>query len=376
MAKNKISIMYVIAESAITGAPRHLLALADHLDSRDFSVSVISPQGPLADELSRKGITTFLVPMRSRSDMAAVSAINKLLAKYDPDIMHAQGQRAGLLARLAVKDLPIKVVYTEHTWTKDFRLENPWLHWAHIRSMRMLDRITDMTIAVSQAVADFLISTNITKPDKIKVIYNGIDIVADKTLSDDSSKLSDKYGLGSQDVVIGTIGSLNIQKDSASLLKAMPKILKKLPSAKLIIVGSGPLQKWLYGLAKKMRIESAVVFTGTLPRVDKILQLFSVFVLCSRSEAFGISILEAMKAHVPVIATRVGGIPEIITNNRNGILIDPCDPKQLSVAVMKLLNDKKLQKKLVIGGDATLHKFTITTMVRETEKLYKQLLKK
>jgi len=373
MAKKKISIVYCIADSSLTGAPRHLLSLVSNLDPRDFSVSVILPQGPLAEELNRKKITTFLVPMRSRSDMAAVSAIKKLLTKYDPDILHVHGQRAGLLARLAVKELPIKVIYTEHTWTKDFRLENPLLHWAHIRSMRTLDRITDMNIAVSQAVADFMISANITKPDKLKVIYNGIDIVSDKR--DEVFSWAEKLGLCKKDVVIGTVGSLNIQKDIASLLKAMPRILKRLPNIKLVIVGTGPLQKWLNNLTRKLKIDNAVIFTGTVPRVEPILKTFSIFVLCSRSEAFGISILEAMKAHVPVIATKVGGIPEIITTNRNGILIEPGNPKKLSVAVMKLLNDKKLQKKLVVGGDETLHKFSITTMVRETEKLYKQLIK-
>jgi len=375
MARAKISIVYVIAESAITGAPRHLLSLVSSLDPRDFSVSVVLPQGPLGDELSRQGIKTFLVPMRSRSDMAAIDTIKKLLMKYDPDILHVHGQRAGLLARLAVKGLPIKVIYTEHTWTQDFKLENPLLHWVHIRSMRMLDRWTDITIAVSKAVADFLVSANIVKPDKIKVIYNGIEIVADKT-DDDEYKLAEKFGLCKKDVVIGTIGSLNIQKDTATLLKAMPRILSRLPNAKLVIVGTGPLQNWLKNLAKRLKVEGSVIFTGALPRIEGILKTFSVFVLCSKSESFGISILEAMKAHVPVIATQVGGIPEIIIHNHNGILVEPGDSKRLAAAIMKLLNDKKLQRKLVIGGDETLHKFTLTTMVRETEKLYKQLVKK
>ena len=375
MAKKKISVVYVIADSSMTGAPRHLLSLVSNLDPKDFSVSVILPQGPLAEAFNQQRINTFLVPMRSRSDMAAVNAIQKLLVKYDPDIVHAHGQRAGLLARLAVKGLPIKVVYTEHTWTKDFKLDNPLLHWVHLRSMRMLDKWTDATIAVSNAVADFLVSMNITKPDKIKVIYNGIDIVADRK-DDDEAKLLEKYVILQKDIVIGTVGSLNMQKDTVMLLRAMPRILKKLPNAKLVIVGAGPLQKWLVGLTKKLRIDNSVIFTGMLPKVNAILKTFSIFVLCSRSESFGLSILEAMKAHVPVIATRVGGIPEIITSNRNGILVEPGDPKQLAIVIMKLLNDKKLQRKLVMGGDETLHRFTITMMVRETEKLYKQLINK
>lgn len=375
MARKKINIFYVIADSSLTGAPRHLLSLVKNLDMKDFTMSVILPQGPLADELKKIKINTFLVPMKHRADMGAVNRIKKLLIKYDPDIVHIHGDRAGLFARMAAKGLPIKVIYTEHTRALQFRLNNRVLDWSHIKAGIMLDRWTDMNIAVSNAVKDFLIKLKITQPNKVKVIYNGISSKPNKYIDTDTIDIITQYGLKKRDVIIGTIGSLNIQKDTITLVKAMPKILKKLPTAKLVLVGSGPLKYMLQKVAKKLKIEDKVIFTGSVKDISSILQILTVFVLPSRSEAFGISILEAMRANVPVVATRVGGIPEVVTNNQNGILIEPNNHKLLASTIIRLLHDKKLQHKLVKNGAETIKKFSITKMVNATSQLYKDILK-
>jgi len=377
MAKSKkISIFYVIGDSSLMGGPRHLLSLIDNLSDRDFALSVILPQGPLADELKKRKVPTFFVPMRTRSDIDAVRAIEKLLRKYDPHIIHVHGQRAGVLARLAVRGLPIKTIYTEHTYTPQFHLANPVLDWTHLRAMKVLDSFTNMNIAVSQAVANFLVNSKVAKPAKVQVIYNGIEQIEPKHIDKQTLDVVTQYGLRKQDVIIGTIGSFNVQKDTATLIKAMEKVLKKLPKARLVLVGGGPLRQKLEQLAKRLKIDQQVIFTGSLPSVAGILQLFTIFVLPSKSEAFGISILEAMRAGVPVIATKVGGIPEVITTNKNGLLVDPGNPKQLSATIMKLLNDKKLQSKLIAGGRETVRSFSAHRMAQTTEKLYKELMGK
>lgn len=376
MARKKINIFYAIADSSLTGAPRHLLSLIKNLNMKDFTVSVILPQGPLVDELKKIKINTFLVPMQHRADMSAVNRIQKLLRKYDPDIIHVHGSRAGLFARMAAKNLPIKIVYTEHTRASQFRLNNRMLDWSHIKARTVLDRWTTMTIAVSNAVKEFLIKSKITQPDKIKVIYNGISSKPNKYIDKDTLDIITQHGLKKRDIIIGTIGSLNIQKDTITLIKAMPKVFKKLPTAKLILVGSGPLKYMLQKVVRKLKIDDKVIFTGTVRDISSILQLLTVFVLPSRSEAFGISILEAMRANVPVIATRVGGIPEVITNNQNGILIEPSNHKLLASTIIRLLHDKKLQHKLIKNGVETIKKFSITKMVNATSQIYKDILKR
>src|SRR3989344_6039826 len=203
----KISIFEIIADSSLTGAPRHLLTLLSGINSHRFNVTVIAPPGSLIEQLKKRKIPFFQVPMRGRADMAAISAVTKLLKKYDPDVIHTHGQRAGLIGRMSSKGMPFKRVHTEHTYTHEFRLANPILHWTHLRIMRMLDSGTDKVIAVSNAVRKFLIDSHITKPGKVVTIYNGITPLSRKVSQEDVQKFKDKYKIVPDDVIIGTVGS-------------------------------------------------------------------------------------------------------------------------------------------------------------------------
>ena len=371
----KISIFEIIADSSLTGAPRHLLTLLSGINTHRFGVTVITPPGPLVEQLKKRKIPVFQVPMRGRADMAAISAVTKLLKKYDPDVIHTHGQRAGLVGRMASKGMPFKRVHTEHTYTHEFKLANPLLHWTHLRVMRMLDGGTDKVIAVSNAVRKFLIDSRISKPEKVVTIYNGITPLSRKVSQEDVQKFKDKYHIAPDDIVIGTVGSFNQAKDTSTLIRAVVRMAKKWPKIKLVLVGKGPLKFKLEKLVKKLGLEEQVVFTGALENVLPALKTFRIFVLPSLSEAFGVTILEAMKAEVPVVATKVGGIPEIIIQNHNGILVEPKDSKKLAGVLMKLLNDKKLQIKLAKNGAATLPKFSADRMIERTEDIYSSLFK-
>ncbi len=371
----KISIFEIIADSSLTGAPRHLLTLLSGINTHRFGVTVITPPGPLVEQLKKRKIPVFQVPMRGRADMAAISAVTKLLKKYDPDVIHTHGQRAGLVGRMASKGMPFKRVHTEHTYTHEFKLANPLLHWTHLRVMRMLDGGTDKVIAVSNAVRKFLIDSRISKPEKVVTIYNGITPLSRKVSQEDVQKFKNKYHIAPDDIVIGTVGSFNQAKDTSTLIRAVVRMAKKWPKIKLVLVGKGPLKFKLEKLVKKLGLEEQVVFTGALENVLPALKTFRIFVLPSLSEAFGVTILEAMKAEVPVVATKVGGIPEIIIQNHNGILVEPKDSKKLAGVLMKLLNDKKLQIKLAKNGAATLPKFSADRMIERTEDIYSSLFK-
>ncbi|MDD5605759.1 MAG: glycosyltransferase [Patescibacteria group bacterium] len=374
-SKSRISVFEIIADSSLTGAPRHLLTLMSGIDRVKFIPTVIAPPGPLLDELKKRKVPVFQVPMSGRSYIPAVNAIKKLLKKYDPDVVHTHGQRAGLVGRLAARDLPIKIVHTEHTYTKEFRLHNPLLHVGHLRAMKVLSQFTDHTIAVSKAVKEFLVKNGLSKETKTSVVYNGIVPLKKKVGENEIDAFKQEHGLTKKDIVIGTIGSFNEQKDTKTLIEAIAKMLKKSPTIKLVLVGRGHLRRRLEKQAKRLGIEERIVFTGVLKNVLPALKSFTLFVLPSLSEAFGITLLEAMKAGIPIVATKAGGIPEIITHNHNGILVEPKDAKGLAGAMMRLLNDKKLMKKLTQNHDKTVNQFAADKMIRATEKIYTQLFK-
>lgn len=371
--KSRISVFEVIADSSLTGAPRHLLTLMSGIDRIKFIPTVIAPPGPLMDELKKGKIPVFEVPMSGRSYLPAVNGLKKLLKKYDPDVIHTHGQRAGLVGRLASKGLPIKVVHTEHTYTQEFRLTNPLLHASHLRAMKVLSGFTDHTIAVSKAVRDFLVKNHLVKPDKVSVVYNGITPLKKPIGENEINAFKQESGIDKKDIVIGTIGSFNEQKDTKTLIHAVGKMIKKWPNIKLVLVGRGHLRRRLENLAKRLGISDRVVFTGAIKQVLPVLKSFHIFVLPSLSEAFGITLLEAMKAGVPIVATKVGGIPEIIRHNHNGLLVEPKDAKALAGTLMKLLNDKKLQHKLTQNHAKSVEEFSANRMIEQTEKVYSDL---
>jgi glycosyltransferase involved in cell wall biosynthesis len=370
----RIRVFQIIGESSRTGAPHHLLTLVRGLDKSKFEVFVILPQGPLFAEFKKiKGVEVFAVPMRGRADSSAIEAIHHLITKYKPRIVHTHGSRAGLLGRLAARGSGAKIVYTEHLRVGEFKLKNPFLEWSHLRALKALGKFTDMTIAVSKAVQEFLLKQGISKADKITVIYSGIGAVSSDKIKSKARRLAASMNISGNPFVVGTVGSLNEHKDTATLLRAFQRIVQKNPRRKLIIVGDGPQRKYLERLAAKLGIEKDTIFTGTVAEVESFMPLLSVFVLPSLSESFGLSILEAMRAGVPVIATRVGGIPEIIQSGRNGLLVSPGNPKELAAAITRLANDQALQKKFVREGYETLKRFSAKKMVENTEKLYQGL---
>lgn len=371
---SKISVFEIIADSSLTGAPRHLLALLSHIDRSQFVVSVILPEGDLVDKLKLLKVPVFTVPMQGTSDLSSSSAIRKLIHKYEPDIVHTHGQRAGLLGRIASRGLSIINIHTEHTYTSNFKLDNPVLHWTHLRAMKVLDRLTQHTIAVSDSVRTFMVSAGITKPEKITVIHNGIESLKAKPSETTIKKYRASLDVSPRDLLIGTIGSLNKQKDTDILIKAFSSMHDKWPNTKLLIIGKGERLRELQRLTNKLGLKESVIFAGSMSDVNTALFSMDLFVLPSRSEAFGISILEAMRAQIPVIASRVGGIPEIITDNYNGLLFESGNVKNLSAIMLKFLNDKRLQKKIVSHYPETLRKFSAKNMTKETELIYSQSL--
>jgi len=373
---SKISVFEIIADSSLSGAPRHLLALLSHIDRTKFVVTVILPEGELVDELKKLKVPVFTVPMQGSTDLASTSAIRKLLIKYEPDIVHTHGQRAGHLGRMAAHQLPIIKIHTEHTYTGNFKLNNPIWHWTHLRAMNTLDRFTNHTIAVSDSVKTFLVSAGVSKPDKVTVIHNGIDSLRSKPTDTAIKKYRASLDVSPRDLLVGTIGSLNKQKDTDVLIKAFAAMHAKWPNTELLIIGKGERLRELQRLSKKQGVEDSVIFAGAMADVNTALFSMDLFVLPSRSEAFGISILEAMRASVPVIASRVGGIPEIITDNYNGLLFESGNVKSLSATMLKLLNDKRLQKKIVSHYPETLRKFSAKNMTKQVEEIYRESLVK
>lgn len=363
----KISVLEIIGDSSLAGAPRHLLSILGNLDRQKFEVHCICPTGPLAGEIRdiHPRVELEVISMRSRLDWAAIKKIRKQMKHVKPAIIHIHGTRAGSLGRLAAIGLNIPVIYTEHLWTNDFKLSNPVLNYFHHIGGWFLDLFTTMNIAVSGAVKDFLIVSQISYEKKIKVIYNGIE----------PTKARAKL-FNTKEIIIGTVATIIPLKGIQFLIEAMPGVIEEFPEAKLEIIGEGPYKKKLQNKVKKMKLTKHIRFAGFSADVEKELAKMDLYVQPSLSESFGLAIVQAMSVGLPVIATRTGGIPELITEDKSGILVESANPKQLREAMIKVLRDKDLAKRM---GDMarreSIVRFNLKDMIEEVENTYEEVAK-
>lgn len=364
----KISVLEIIGDSSLAGAPRHLLSIIENLDLDKFKIHVITPPGPLAGEIKelRRKIDTDIITMRSRSDFKAIRKIRQHIKHIKPDVIHVHGTRAGALGRLAAVGLNIPVIYTEHLWTKHYTINNIFIRWCHMVGYWFLDLFTNMNIAVSYAVKEFLIDNNISRTEKIKVIYNGI---AD-------TNLRAKVFQSDKEFLIGSVGTLNQIKGMQYLIRAMGQVHKEFPEAKLEIIGDGPFKDKLIKEVERRDLKKVVKFVGFTNEVEKHLTKFDLYVQPSLSESFGLAIVQAMNVGLPIIATNTGGIPEVVTDGKSGVLVKPADSKELANAINELLRNPKRGK--IMGEMARQDvriKFNLDDMIDELESVYEEVVK-
>jgi len=370
---NKIKLIEIIADSSLGGGPKHVLGLIKNIDKEKYDVYVLCPSGFLSAQAKFLNIPVFNIAMRSKFDLISIykikQAINGIRAKYDPfgpTIVHTHGPRAGLLGRLAAP-VGVKKVHTEHIFDSSYHLKNPLNELIQRRILREQNSKSDLIIAVSSSVKKFLIKEKMAKPNKVVVIPNGIEI-SDIKYKKTSVKADTKAP------VIGTIGNLNFQKGHSYLIEAMAEVIKKYPLATLEIIGEGEEGKILEDQIKKLGLERHISLLGYKTEIGKYLQHWSVYASSSISETFGIAVLEAMSEGVPVVATKVGGIVDIITNDKNGLLVASKNSHLLADRVIEILNRPALAAKLKREGRERAKDFAWSKVIKLLENSFTSIL--
>jgi glycosyltransferase involved in cell wall biosynthesis len=365
---SKISVLEIIGDSSLAGAPRHLLSILENLDRDNFEVYSICPPGPLAGEIRdiRRKVEVEVIAMKSRSDLVAIEKIRKYIKHIKPDVIHIHGTRAGSLGRLASIGLGKPVIYTEHLWTKDFNLDNSFLNYIHHMAGWFLDLFTTLNLAVSESVKEFMIHSHISYADKIEVVYNGIEPTKSK---------ADIF-VDHKEFKLGTIGTLIPVKGIQYLIQALPIVRREFPEVKLEIIGEGPYKKSLVKEVKRRKLEKYVIFSGFQAEIEKSLMGMDMYIQPSISESFGLAIVQAMSVGLPIVATNAGGIPEVISDGKTGLLVAPGKPKELATAIIKILRDRTLAHYL--GDNArkeSVVRFNLKDMIDQVENIYAKVVK-
>ncbi|MGH9866276.1 MAG: glycosyltransferase family 4 protein [Candidatus Acidiferrales bacterium] len=234
-------------------------------------------------------------------------------------------------------------------------------------------RAPSRIIAVSQFVADSVIASGI-EPQRVAVVYDGVGIPSETTIEEHRAARA-RWKISDQTVLLGCVGYLLPEKGQEALLRAMPEIHKQFPNCRIILAGDGPCCTKLRALAEELRIEDAVIFAGFVEDVGAVYRALDLFVFPSLAEPLGSSLLAAMAHGLPVIAVASGGVPEIINNGRDGILVDSPDARKLAVSVCQMLGEPNDAVRMGKAARETVtRRFSARLLAENTLRQYQTIL--
>jgi len=367
----RIRILQIVGNSVIGGAENHVLTLVRALDPARYRVQVVCPRpGPLVDALQQARIRVHLLDMVQPAPgdeyelrLPALWALTTLLRRWRPHVVHSHLYPAHLHAALAgeLAGVPA-LVTTAHTLVT--RPGDAWL--AALTRTR--------TIAVSQAAKAVLVDAGVP-PGRIRVIYNGIEphFFADESAT--ALRLRRELGIPDNALVIGIIARLSPEKGHEQFLRMASEVARRYPHTRFLIVGAGPLEGDLRHLAAALGLADRVIFTGARRDVTALNHVLDVFALPSREEALPLAVLEAMAARRPVVASAVGGVPEVVTDGETGFLFPADEHERFVERLVKLVDRPQLRAELGARGQQRVRRrFGVAQMVQETIAYYEALL--
>jgi glycosyltransferase involved in cell wall biosynthesis len=369
------NILYIIDTTGPGGAETVLLNIVKNLDHRRFRPSIALPDiGWLYQELKQLDtMDVAVIPgSKGRFNWLLLRVLSKLLRQKKIDIVHCHLFGSSLYGSMLGLSYHIPVVCTFHG-TFDFALQDPLLG---LKSLIINKGSTKLTF-VSKFLQEYFITKTQLSQKKSEVVYNGIYFHENAKV--DLIEFKRKYGINGAEFVIGCVGNIKPVKGYDILIRAASEMLKKERNCRFLIAGEphGNHLEFLLGLRAHFGLERSVTFLGYQPDVAKVYSLMDLFVLPSLTEGFSLSTIEAMGYGIPAIVTKCGGPEEIIRDGENGYVIERNRSDLLSAAILKLLRDNDLRKKMgLYGMESVRARFGIRRMVDSYQDIYDVCLHK
>lgn len=376
----KIFVITAISDSA-TGGGSHLVNLVEGLHARGCNITVVCLlSGTLLNDLQQKGIPTQLNLIRGKFDLAGIKKLWALLRLERPAIVHSHGERGMVIANWVAKLAGVPVLIT--TIHRSITQITYW-SWLLRYGYRAVEDLTlryatTIIVAVSEAMRTILVQNRNHRPQKVVTIYNGVQLLTPESIA--ASRQAAKtlrcvLNLSDDVYIIGSVGRLDSEKGHITLVQAMPMIIEQVPKACLVLVGDGPELQFLTEMAVSYGVEDRVKFVGHQVDINPWLGLFDLFVLPSLTEAFGLAVAEAMTFSLPVIASEIEGLREIVIHQQSGVLVPPQNPAALALAVRELFQNPQRACQLGKQGyQVVVQKFSIEQMIDQTLWLYESQL--
>ena len=346
----RLHVVHCIDNFEIGGTELNAIRTLERLDRDQFDLTLVAlnEDGPLRCRYDRAGIRVHSFPLPNLYGIVAIrraAALVSWMRRTRPDVVHCHDRYTNIFVTPLARLVGVPLTITSRRWWTAMPRR------AHGLGNRWAYRMSHLVLANSPAVARLLCDSDGIDPRKIVVISNFVDDAAFEML-DRQERAAARQAFGiPEDAVVGVIvAMLRPVKDHLSLLRAAAQLAPRRPELHLFLVGIGPSESELRAAARELGIVDRVHFAGYLPSSPNPHQFAEFSVLCSLHEGFPNSIIEAMAAGNPVIATSVGGIPDAVENEVTGILVQPGAPKELAAAIDRLLGDVELRMRFGQAG--------------------------
>jgi glycosyltransferase involved in cell wall biosynthesis len=366
-------VLIIIATDDIGGPGKGVLQMLQHAPAGAFDYVLCNFElkgraaGQFVEEARRRQLNLSLLQQRAILDPGMVFQARRLIREHGINLIQTHGYKSNAIG-FCLKRL----------------CGLPWIGFAHgyidedgrSRVYNRIDRLAlrgaDRVVAVSGSMRELLVRHGVAE-ERIQVIHNAVDSL-ETAPARPAAEVRSGLGLGREQRIVGVVGRLSREKGQRVFLRALETVVRRLPGLTALVIGDGPDRGFLEEFSRRNGLAGHVLFLGYQERVADFYQLLELLVLPSLSEGLPNSVLEAMSFGIPVLATSVGGVPEVIRNG-NGVMVPPDDPSSLANEMIKLLDDEERRRAIGEQGKRSLHpKFSPTGRVQQIVDLYRLLL--
>lgn len=358
-------ILHTEWSDGLGGQEKRILTEATGLLERGHYVAIVCRKhSKIINEATKHGIDAHYLPLKKPYDILTIIRLAKFLKANRFDIVNTHSGIDSWIGGIAAKIANIPVlIRTRHL---NIPLRKNIFNFIHY--------LPDIYITCGENMRENLINRCGFSADKVVSIPTGVIPAFFKTIRKPEIKL--KYGLSKDSIVIANVGILRSVKGHEITLKAVRKVIKTFLNAKFLIVGDGPRRRELEDMVKNLGISEYVIFTGFVENIPEIYSLADVAILSSWSEGVPQGLLQAMAAGIPVVATKVGGVPEVVVNDETGILVKAGDPESFAKGIIRILKNTSLSLRLAENArNIVAEKYSVSNMLNKLESLYQDLLK-
>jgi len=367
-----VKVLHVDSARGWRGGQNQVLLTVNGLRAIGERAALVAhPDGELRRRAA-EGLELIPIAPRTEMDLSAAWRLSRTVKRLVPDVLHAHDPHGVAMAALALSlgagasrkggRAPALVA----TRRVDFHLKaNSFSRWKH--------RQVDCFIAASEAIRDMLVADGVP-PERTVTVHEGIDV--DRVAAEPAVNVHEAFFLPHGAPVVGNVAALVPHKGQRYLVEAAHLVVQRMPDVRFVILGEGELREHLERHVRERGLEKHVLLPGFRTDVVGCIKAFDLFVMSSVTEGLGTSLLDAMAASRPIVATKAGGIPEIVADGVNGLLVPPRDARALADAIVRVLGDPEMRRLGDAGFARVRERFTVERMVGATAAVYARVARR